>query len=102
MFFFVLHLNPRKINIMITISSNSLKHPIPPLVKVCDVARLLSASRQTVRNLIDSGDLAASEINPSKHKTRRHLRVTRESLLRFYHKRFGHALSRALENPFGS
>jgi hypothetical protein len=85
---------------MITISSNSPKHPIPPLVKVTDVAKLLSASRQTVRNLIESGDLAASEINPSKRKERRHLRVTRKSLLGFYKLRFGHPLNRALENPF--
>lgn len=87
---------------MITISSNSPKQPIPPLVKVRDVAKLLSASRQTVRNLIDSGDLTASEINPSKQKNRRHLRVTRESLLLFYKRRFGHPLNRALENPFDS
>jgi hypothetical protein len=72
------------------------------LVKVRDVAKLLSASRQTVRNLIDSGDLLASEINPSTQKSRKHVRVTRESLLDFYQKRFGHPLKRALENPFAS
>jgi hypothetical protein len=87
---------------MITISSNAPKQPIPPLVKLCEVAKLLSASRQTVRNLIQSGDLAASEINPSKHKARRHLRVTRKSLFSFYKQRFGHSLNRALENPFES
>jgi hypothetical protein len=46
--------------------------------------------------------LTASEISPSKQKARRHLRVTRESLLLFYKARFGHPLNRALENPFDS
>lgn len=78
---------------------NYQKEPIPPLVKVRDVATLLSVSRQTVHHLIDSGDLAASEIN-STAKERRHLRVTRASLLGFYKKRFGHSLTRALANPF--
>ena len=75
------------------------KEPVPPLVKVRDVAKLLSVSRHTVHNLIDSGDLAASEINSSA-KERKHLRVTRKSLLGFYKKRFGHSLTRALANPF--
>ena len=76
------------------------KDPVPPLVKVRDIAALLSVSRQTVHHLIDSGDLAASEINPTAAKERKHLRVTRESLLKFYKKRFGHSLQRALANPF--
>ena len=87
---------------MITISSTAKKNPIPPLVKLRDVATLLSVSRCTVRALIESGDLTASEINATKCKLRRHRRVTRESLLDFYLKRFGHPLKRALENPFES
>jgi hypothetical protein len=84
---------------MITNSATPQKEPVPPLVKVRDVATLLSVSRHTVHHLIDSGDLAASEIN-STAKRRRHLRVTRASLLGFYKKRFGHSLTRALANPF--
>jgi Helix-turn-helix domain len=84
---------------MITNSTTPKKEPVPPLVKVRDVATLLSVSRHTVHHLIDSGDLAASEIN-STAKERRHLRVTRASLLCFYKKRFGHSLIRALANPF--
>lgn len=84
---------------MITNSTMLKKDPVPPLVKVRDVAQLLSVSRSTVHHLIDSGDLNASEINSSAKK-RRHLRVTRASLLGFYKKRFGHSLTRALANPF--
>jgi hypothetical protein len=84
---------------MITNSTTPQKEPVPPLVKVRDVATLLSVSRHTVHHLIDSGDLAASEIN-STSKERKHLRVTRASLLGFYKKRFGHSLTRALANPF--
>jgi hypothetical protein len=84
---------------MITNSPALPKEPVPPLVKVRDVATLLSVSRHTVHHLIDSGDLEASEINSSA-KQRRHLRVTRASLLGFYKKRFGHSLTRALANPF--
>ena len=84
---------------MITNSNSTKKDPVPPLVKVRDVATLLSVSRHTVHHLIDSGDLEASEIN-STAKLRRHLRVTRASLLGFYKKRFGHSLTRALANPF--
>jgi hypothetical protein len=84
---------------MITNSTTSKKEPVPPLVKVRDVAALLSVSRCTVHALIDSGDLAASEIN-STAKERKHLRITRDSLLAFYKKRFGHSLTRALANPF--
>jgi hypothetical protein len=88
---------------MITNSTTLKKEPVPPLVKVRDVAALLSVSRHTVHHLIDSGDLAASEINSkrkSSAKPRRHLRVTRKSLLGFYKKRFGHSLTLALANPF--
>ena len=86
---------------MITNSTTLKKDPVPPLVKVRDVATLLSVSRGTVHNLIDSGDLNASEINSSA-KERLHLRVTRASLLVFYKKRFGHSLTHALANPFES
>jgi len=84
---------------MITNSTTLKKESVPPLVKVRDVAHFLSVSRGTVHNLIVSGDLAASGINASS-KQRCHLRVTRESLLGFYKKRFGHSLTRALANPF--
>ena len=84
---------------MITNSAIPKKELVPPLVKLTDVARYLSISRCTVRNLIASGDLNASKINPTA-KERKHVRVTRESLLGFYKKRFGHSLTRALANPF--
>jgi hypothetical protein len=84
------------------ISVNSKMEPIPPLIKVCHVAKVLSMSRHTVHALIECGDLTAEEVNPSKQKKRRHVRVTRTSLFRFYKKRFGHTLQRALENPFES
>ena len=84
---------------MITIRSTAPQAPLPTLVKIREVAKIFNVSRHTVHNLIESGDLAAAEINPSKCKDRRHVRVTRASLLKFYQKRFGHSLSRALENP---
>jgi excisionase family DNA binding protein len=73
---------------------------MPVLVKVREVAKLLSVSRHTVHNLISSGELSASTVNPSAEKRRRHVRITRASLLRFYQKRFGHPLRNALANPF--
>ena len=83
----------------------SRKEPVPPLVKVREVAKLLSVSRHTVHRFIQCGDLEARKINPSKHKvkgkrSREHVRVTRDSLLKFYQVRFGHPLYRALDNPF--
>jgi len=87
---------------MITLSTTLKKEPVPPLVKVREVAKLLSVSRATVHALIQSGDLKASEVNPSKKKKRLHQRITRASLLGFYKKRFGHPLAHALENPFES
>jgi hypothetical protein len=84
---------------MITNSTTPQKELVPPLVKVRDVAAFLSVSRATVHNLIDSGDLQASDIN-SNGKERRHRRVTRKSLFTFYKDRFGHSLTRALANPF--
>ena len=87
---------------MLTNYHISSKEPVPPLIKIRDVAKLLSVSRATVHALIDSGDLEASQVGPSQRKQRLHVRVTRKSLCGFYRKRFGHPLDRALENPFGS
>ena len=84
---------------MITNSTTIKEDLVPPLLKVREVANLLSISRATVHNLIESGDLKASNINSTK-KERRHRRVTRQSLLTFYKRRFGHSLTRALANPF--
>jgi len=84
---------------MITNSTSLKKDPVPPLVKVRDVAKLLSVSRHTVHNLIDSDALAGVGFNPSA-KERQHLRITRESLLKFYENRFGHSLTLALANSF--
>ncbi len=85
---------------MITNVNIFKKEPIPPLLKVREVAKLLSVSRATVHALIDGGDLVASKVNPTKNKKRLHVRITRASLLDFYKERFGHPLARALENPF--
>jgi excisionase family DNA binding protein len=78
------------------------KEPVPPLIKVREVAKLLSVSRATVHALIESGDLHASKVGPSLRMKRVHVRVTRQSLYRFYQKRFGHSLTQALQNPFQS
>jgi excisionase family DNA binding protein len=86
---------------MISNQTNLKTEPVPPLVRVREVATLLSVSRMTVHHLIDSGDLVASKINSSP-KERSHVRITRKSLLFFYKKRFGHSLTRALANPFES
>ncbi len=83
---------------MLTSPHSVKKDPVPPLVKVNSVAKLLSVSRTHVHALIDSGDLIAKEINPSTTKGRRHLRITRDSLIVFYKRRFGQTLDRAL-NP---
>ena len=85
---------------MITNANIFHKQPIPPLIKIREVAKLLSVSRHTVHNLISSGDLLARSVNPTGHASRVHVRVTRESLLKFYRGRFGHTLDRALANPF--
>jgi hypothetical protein len=82
------------------------KEPVPPLVKVREVAKLLSVSRHTVHAFIECGDLKAEPINPTKKKkkkgedVRSHVRVTRDSLLKFYYDRFGHPLEQVLANPF--
>jgi len=70
---------------------------VPAAVKVCQVAEVLSVCNQTVYKLIDDGQLIAADIAVRKAE-RRHLRITRESLLKFYSKRFGHSLERALAN----
>jgi hypothetical protein len=79
---------------MIT-SSPTQKELVPPLVKIRYVMSLFSVSKQTVHNLIFSGDLTAANLN-SASKERKHLRITRDSLLAFYQKRYGHSLERAL------
>jgi excisionase family DNA binding protein len=84
---------------MITNSPTSKTSDVPPLVKIRDVASYLSCSRWTVHKLIDSGHLQASEINPATPE-RRHVRITRTSLLTFYKKRFGHSLDRALAHAY--
>ncbi len=82
------------------------KEPVPPLIRIREVAKILSVSRHTVHALIQCGDLRAERINPTKKKRRKgikprtHVRVTRDSLFEFYQARFGHPLQRALANPF--
>ena len=88
---------------MITNVDSVLRRPpveMPVLVKVREVAKLLSVSRHTVHHLIQDGDLAAANVNPGKRRARKHVRITRASLLMFYRKRFGHPLRQALANPF--
>lgn len=86
---------------MITNDYTVAKPSLPPLLKVRDVAKLLSLSRATIHVLIESGDLQASPLQSTKRKAKRiHKRITRASLLRFYQKRFGHPLNLALQNPF--
>jgi hypothetical protein len=68
---------------------------------VREVAKVLSLSPASVRMLLVSGDLAGSEIIPRRRKKQRvHVRITGESLAKFYKKRFGHELERALLIPF--
>jgi excisionase family DNA binding protein len=87
---------------MITNNHPSSKQPIPPVIKIREVAKLLSISRATVHALIESGDLAASKVSPASAKKRLHVRITRQSLCGFYKKRFGRALDLDLANPFES
>jgi hypothetical protein len=74
--------------------------PVPLIVKTSDVARFLCVSLQTVHNLIQSGELKAAGIGPIQRNKRRHVRVTQQSLLRFYKKRFGHSLIDAIQHRF--
>jgi excisionase family DNA binding protein len=87
---------------MITNYNIPSKAPLPPLVKVREVAKLLSISRSTVHALLDTGELTGSQVGPRKSQKRIHVRITRASLCSFYQKRFGHPLYQALENPFKS
>ena len=86
---------------MITNDTLKSKLFLPPLLKVREVAKILSLSRVSVQKLIDSGDLDASELTPTarRKKKRVHVRVTSESLAAFYQKRFGQQLDRVLHNP---
>jgi hypothetical protein len=87
---------------MITSNSPPPKVVLPTLLKMREVAKILSLSRGSVQALIESGDLDAQPLNPTgKRRMKRvHVRITRESLLNFYQKRFGQPLQRALQNPF--
>ena len=86
---------------MITNQHNTTKPALPALLKVREVAKVLSLSAASVRLLLVSGDLTGSEIIPRrKRKQRVHVRITRESLAKFYKKRFGHEIERALQTPF--
>ena len=83
-------------------NQNNAKPNLPPLLKTREVAKMLSLSLASVRFLLASGELTGSEIVPTrrKKKQRVHVRITRESLAKFYKKRFGHEIERALQIPF--
>lgn len=82
---------------MTTSPASPAKPVTPPLLKVRDVAKLLTVSRQTIRALIESGDLEAHPLNPHPKKMKRtHVRITSKSLSRFYQKRVGHDLDPSL------
>ncbi len=86
---------------MITNAPPVSKPSLPPLLKVRKVGELLAISRQGVKALVDSGDLEARPLNPTRRKMKRlHLRVTRESLASFYRKRFGRDLDTTLQPQF--
>ena len=76
---------------MITNVNTSRKEPVPPLLKVSEVAKLLAMSRCTVHNLLQSGDLSGAIVS-AKTSERKHQRITRDSLFKFYQKRFGQSL----------
>jgi hypothetical protein len=75
------------------------KGPVPPVLRVSDVAKILSICRQTVHSLIECGELQAHEINAFRRKKRRHVRVTAKSLNDFYQARFGQSLDSVLMKP---
>jgi excisionase family DNA binding protein len=75
------------------------KQILPLLLKISAVAKHLAVSRQTVHNMILSGDLEAYRVNANTSE-RQHVRISRDSLLKFYKKRFGHSLVDALANAF--
>ena len=89
---------------MITISSPPPPKPtLPPLLKIREVTRLLSLSPGSVKALIESGDLYAKPLNPSRRRRKRlHVRITTGSVLDFYQKRFGQPLPTALQTAFAS
>jgi hypothetical protein len=85
---------------MITYPNGLAKALEAPLLKIRDVASLLSISRQSVRALLESDELKAHELNLSRKKKKRtHVRITRKSLAAFYYKRFGQELDVALQHP---
>lgn len=53
------------------------------LYRIDEAALLLGVSAQQIRNMIDDGRLDARQISSAADPVRRHVRVTRESLLRF-------------------
>jgi hypothetical protein len=82
---------------MATSSSTASKEPSLPLLKIREVAKILAVSRQSVRALIESGDLDARGLHPTGKKMKReHKRITCKSLAKFYKKRFNHELDGAL------
>ena len=69
------------------------------------MTRLLALSPGSVKALIESGDLDAKPLNPSRGRRRRkrlHVRITVRSLLAFYQKRFGQPLPSSLLNTLAS
>jgi excisionase family DNA binding protein len=76
------------------------KEILPHLLKISEVAKHLAVSRQTVHNLIMGGELEAHRVNSKNSRERKHLRIMRDSLLKFYKKRFGHSLLDAIANHF--
>lgn len=85
---------------MITTPKPSSTPVLPPLLRIGDVAKILSASRMTVAALIESGELTAARVGPGKRRMKRvHLRVTLDSLAAFYKKRFDRDIHTALQNP---
>lgn len=58
------------------------------LLKIVEVAKLLHVSRNTIRNLIYSGDISTVNISPTRKKQKRvHARITRESFTAYLKKR---------------
>jgi len=82
---------------MATSPPTASKNVSLPLLKIREVAKILAISRQSVRALIECGDLDARTLHPTGKKMKReHKRITRKSLAKFYKKRFSHELDRAL------
>jgi len=82
---------------MVTSTSSPSKDISLPLLRIREVAKILAVSRQSVRALIESGDLEARALHPTgKKMEREHKRITGESLQQFYKKRFRQKLNPAL------